>query len=243
VHSALIGTVPPTATVTSMADVLLDGLGDVERGRSPLAAKTRRVVLLCRGCRVELLLLDEAQHLHDRGDTRTHYLVGDWLKHLIDEVGVPTVLLGLPRLEQLLMVNEQLRRRFSRRIRLALGQSETETIETECWQLFHSLTRCMEVEVRADPYGWQEMGTRLYYASDGRVSYIKRLLSGALRQALENRLDVVTAEVLEGVFARDIWNVGIGPLNPFNEKFQFRRLDRGGEPFESGHASTRRRAR
>ena len=39
----------------------------------------------------------------------------DWLKHLIDEVGVPTVLLGLPRLESLLQINEQLRRRFSRR--------------------------------------------------------------------------------------------------------------------------------
>jgi DNA transposition AAA+ family ATPase len=59
-------------------------------------------------------------------------MVGDWIKSLIDQTGVPTVFLGLPRLEQILQVNEQLRRRFSRRIRLALGQSDKSSIHAEC---------------------------------------------------------------------------------------------------------------
>ena len=237
---ALIGAVPPSATVNAMVDVLLKGLGDPYPDRSTLALKSHRVAVMARGCHVELLVFDEAQHFYDRGDARTHYMVADWLKHLIDEIAVPTVLVGLPRVEQLLQGNEQLRRRFSRRFKLALGQSETDSIETECLQLFVSLTRCMDVEVRSDPYDWLEMGTRLYFASDGRVGYIKKILAAALRHALENQAETIDAGILESIFRKEIWSEGRGRLNPFNEKFDFRRLDRGGEPFEAGHVGRRR---
>ena len=181
----LIVSIPPAATIAGIADQMLKALGDPVRVSGTVTHKTARVVTLCRQCRVQLILFDEAQHLHDRDDTHTHYMIADWLKHLIDEVGVPTVLLGLPRLESLLQINEQLRRRFSRRLRLALGQSDTDDIETECLQLFISLASCLEVGVSAVPYTWREMGMRLYYASDGRVAYVKKMLSAGLRHCLE----------------------------------------------------------
>ena len=171
---ALIVSVPPAATIAGIADQMLKELGDPVRNSGTVTHKTSRVVTLCRACRVETMLFDEAQHLHDRGDTRTHYMVADWLKHLIDEVAVPTVLLGLPRLESLLQINEQLRRRFSRRLRLALGQSDTDDIETECLQLFISLASCLEVGVSAEPYSWREMGMRLSTQLDG--SGVRRVL-------------------------------------------------------------------
>ncbi|MGN6526950.1 MAG: TniB family NTP-binding protein [Burkholderiaceae bacterium] len=229
---ALIVSVPPAATIAGIADQMLKELGDPVRNSGTVTHKTSRVVTLCRACRVETMLFDEAQHLHDRGDTRTHYMVADWLKHLIDEVAVPTVLLGLPRLESLLQINEQLRRRFSRRLRLALGQSDTDDIETECLQLFISLASCLEVGVSAEPYSWREMGMRLYYASDGRVAYVKKMLAAALRQCLERDLPRIDVVLLERVFVDEIWWEGVGPLNPFNAGFEFRRLDRGGEPFQ-----------
>lgn len=228
----LVVSIPPAATIAGMADQMLKALGDPVRTSGTVTNKTARVVALCRACRVELILFDEAQHLHDRGDTRTHYMVADWLKHLIDEVAVPTVLLGLPRLESLLHINEQLRRRFSRRLRLALGQSDTEDVETECLQLFISLASCMEVGVSADPFSWREMGMRLHYASDGRVAYVKKLLAAGLRHCLERDVAQIDVALLERVFVEEIWWEGVGPLNPFNSGFDFRRLDRGGEPFE-----------
>lgn len=158
--------------------------------------------------------------------------MGDWFKHLIDKVAVPTALLGLPRLEELLQINDQLRRRFSRRIRLALGQSDTETIETECLQLFLSLASLIDMPVTADPFDAGEMGLRLYYASDGRVAYIKRLLFASLRQALNLDYDAIDARILAKVFTDEIWWEGVGTLNPFEPSFEFRRLDRAGEPFQ-----------
>lgn len=236
----LITSIPPAASVSSIASTMLQTLGDPHASKGTISQKTHRVVTLCRGCGVEMLLLDEAQHLQDRGDTKTHYMVGDWLKHLIDELAVPTVLLGLPRLESVLQVNDQLRRRFSSRRRLALGQSDTDSIETECLQLYLSLASLIDIPVHSHPYSEQEMGVRLYYASDGRVAYIKKLLFAALRRALDQDLDVIDAPLLEESFTTEIWWEGVGKLNPFNSDFECRRLDRGGEPFQVASSARKR---
>jgi hypothetical protein len=109
---ALTVSVPASATIIGMANAMLDALGDPLLVSGTASSKTHRIVKLVKGCKVELLLIDEAQHLHDRGQAKTHYYVADWLKQMIDQIGVPCVLLGLPRLEMLLRANEQLRRRF-----------------------------------------------------------------------------------------------------------------------------------
>jgi len=230
----LIVPVPAAASISSMASAMLEKLGDPSALFGTISTKTSRVVTLCHACRVELILFDEAQHIHDRGQVTTHYMVGDWLKSLIDQTGVPTVFLGLPRLEQLLQVNEQLRRRFSRRLRLALGQSDKNSIHEECLQLFRSLGACLPVPLVCGAYGWDELGMRLYYASDGRVHYIKELLKAALRLALETDSVEIGPHFLEQAFTVQIWSEGVDKLNPFNSAFEFRRLDRYNEPFERG---------
>lgn len=242
--AVLIVKVPPAATVPGIIDAMLRELGDPWYGRGSITDKTARVVTLCKGCGVELMIFDEAQHLYDRGDTRTHYMVGDWFKHLIDELGVPSGLIGLPRAEQILLINDQLRRRFSRKLSLALGQSDTDSIETECLQLYISLVTLLSIPVSAHPFNAQEMGRRLYFASDGRVGYIKKLMSAALAYALENDMTVIDAELLQTAFTIEIWNKGIGKLNPFNPNFDFRRLDRQDEPFQMAQPASnfRRRA-
>jgi GTPase SAR1 family protein len=239
----LITTVPPSATVIGITAAMLDALGDPYPDSGTVASKTARIVKLSRACGVELTLFDEAQHLQDRGGSSTHYMVGDWFKDLNDVLNVPSVLLGLPRLGYLLQSNDQLRRRFSSRCNLALGRSETLSIETECLQLFRSLVSLIELPVSCHPYTPQEMGTRLYYCSDGRIAYIKKLLFAALRHALELDMDNIDAPLLERTFTEEIWWEGVGKLNPFHPDFEFRRLDRGGEPFQAANpVQARRRA-
>ena len=239
---ALNVSVPAAATIAGLASEILRALGDPDPNSGTVPTKTHRITTLCRGCSVELLLIDEAQHLHDRGRATTHYMVGDWLKQLIDELSIPTVFLGLPRLEQLLHINEQLRRRFSKRALLALGQKAEASTQTECLQLFLSLAACMPVPVRTSGIKSFELGERLYFASDGRVAYIKKLLSHALSHALEYQATEILLIDLENAFTQEIWRHGIERLNPFNPDFDFRRLDRAGEPFEQGEYRSLRRA-
>ena len=47
--------------------------------------------------------------------------------------------------------------------------------------------------------------------------------------------------LLERAFTEVVWMVGIGALNPFHPDFEFRHLDRGGEPFECGDFGAKRK--
>lgn len=56
----------------------------------------------------KVLLLDEANHLADEGKRITLRAAADWLKCLMDGIGISIVLSGIPRLNALLESNEQL---------------------------------------------------------------------------------------------------------------------------------------
>lgn len=226
--------IPPAATIGGVTEQMLSRLGDPAPSVGTTSAKTARAVHIARACSVELLLFDEANHIQDRGKSPTQYHVGDWLKALTDELGKPCVLLGLPRVEALLRVNEQLRRRFTRHLRMELGQDPDTSMETQCLQLFNSLAQALPIPFSPGGMAWGELGQRVRFGTDGRVAYFKVLLAEALRAALSNSIDVLTVHDLENAFTAAIWPQGVGALNPFNPAFKFRALDRGGEPFERG---------
>lgn len=230
----LIVPIPPAATISSVAEAMLVQLGDPAPTTGTMSAKTARAAHLARACSVELLMFDEANHIQDRGQSPTQYMVGDWLKSLMDDMQVPTVLLGLPRVENLLRVNEQLRRRFTRRLQMALGQDPEDSIESQCLQLFASLTPSLPVPFQKETMSWNELAHRLHAATDGRVAFVKSLLVGAIRLVFVQELTRITPTELETAFTTAIWREGVGALNPFNPAFEFRRLDRAGEPFERG---------
>jgi hypothetical protein len=226
--------IPPEATIASVTENMLEILGDPAPATGTTPVKTRRAVHLARACRVELLLFDEANHIQDRGQSHTQYLVGDWIKALMDIINVPTVLLGLPRVSDLLCVNEQLRRRFLRVRKMELGQDPENTIATQCLQLFTSLAPMLPVPFSRGSMDWPELGLRLYCATDGRVAYLKTLLAGVIRAVFTNAITEITIQDLEQAFTDEIWQQGVGGLNPFNKSFDIRRLDRRAEPFERG---------
>jgi DNA polymerase III delta prime subunit len=237
----LFVSMPPAATIGGAAEQMLLRLGDPAPTKGTTSSKTARAIQIARGCGVELLLFDEANHIQDRGSSPTQYYVGDWLKSLTDELQKPCVLLGLPRVEALLRVNEQLRRRFTRQIHMELGQDPDIAIESECIQLFNSLAHALPIPFDPGHMAWDELGHRVRFGTDGRVAFFKVLLAQALRTGMEKGLDVLTVADLEAAFSAAIWPQGIGALNPFNSLFAFRRLDRAGEPFERGALGAGRR--
>jgi len=108
--------------------------------------------------------------------------------------------------------------------------------------MFMTLGKSLSLTLSPGDYSWSEIGLRLYYATDGRIAFIKKLLTSSLQFALERQETGIGPEQLARAFTEDIWWGGIGPLNPFSPDFQFRRLDRGGEPFEIVSARSSRRS-
>jgi len=235
--------VPAAATIAGTVESVLAQLGDPQPERGTVSVKTARAVRIARGCGVEMLMFDEAQHIQDRGRVNSQYFVGDWLKSFTDALGLPVTLLGLPRTESLLQVNEQLRRRFTHRLSLSTHSNCESPGEDNSADLFKSLGSALPVPIDRYPYEWPELGTRLHFATDGRISYVKQLLVSAYQRSLTIDSKRIGLEELEYAFTETIWPDGSGALNPFSPKFVFRRLDRIGEPFQVGEVHSSRAIR
>ena len=232
---------PAVGTISSVCEEILGKMGDPYAHAGTVSTRTARIIKLISALSVELLLIDEGQHIQDRGGSTTQYMVGDWIKSLMDQIRIPTVILGLPRVLNLLQMNEQLRRRFTRLRRLEMGQDNTTSIENECLALFLGLADPLPFKFKQGEAGWADFSKRIYFACDGRVAYIKKLLAGVIRIATDRSITVIEAKTLEDAFTAEVWWEGIGPLNPFNEHFVFRPLNQVSEPFEKHHATRWRR--
>lgn len=88
-------TVPAAVTVKGLASTMLGAMGDPAADKGTLYQLTARLVGFLKGCEVELVILDEFQHLIDSRTDRIVQVVSDWLKTIIKDAGIPFVVVGI----------------------------------------------------------------------------------------------------------------------------------------------------
>ncbi|WP_082720191.1 TniB family NTP-binding protein [Burkholderia sp. MSMB1835] len=226
---------PENPTPSAVVSTGLQVLHDPAPFHGTTPARTHRLLTLMKQCGVEFTLVDEIQQTLDRSRAPGLYKVGDWIKNLFDASGKPMALFGAPRSKLLLQTNEQLRRRFSSTFTLEnMGITTAAEIE-DFVGLVATLNDNLPVKCSLDLQSYEVL-ERLHCATDGRISYLIKLFSGGLERALRGAMTTIDVGILEQTFSEEIWDEGIGALNPFNPNFCFRRLDKAGEPFFSGLA-------
>jgi hypothetical protein len=87
----------PSPTPKTLAHTLLKALGDPKWNVGREVELTARLVFLIWQCRVRLVIIDEANHLIDRGGEKTLHTSADWIKRLVDATRASCVLAGIPR--------------------------------------------------------------------------------------------------------------------------------------------------
>lgn len=220
---------PSQPTIRNMAEAMLIQLGEPCFTKGSAVDKTNRILNLIRAKSVGLIIFDELQHFIDRGRKKSPLEVSDWLKTLIDQTHASTVLMGLQRSEKILEVNEQLRRRYSRRLELRPFSLDNEIEQSIFAGVIRHFDEQLGLPERINLCA--DILKRFYFATNGIIDYIVRLLIGAFEYSLKNSLDIISIEVLEFSFTERIWCEGQGKLNPFNRKFLWRKLDQPGMPF------------
>ena len=216
---------PSPATVKTMASAMLESLGDPAAHLGTIGPLNSRLIKLLKACEVELVILDDFQHLIDTETDRILAKVSDWLKVLIKETGIPFLVVGIEgKVERILRANAQLSRLFAAREQLApfLWQPDRpETIQT-----FHvfvntvetSLGRPLPTEVPRT-----ELLYRLYYSTGGVVGNLMNLLRYAVMLAEEQPQANLTLPLLACAFEHRLAKHMCGRLNPFlalaDEKF------------------------
>ncbi|WP_434654942.1 TniB family NTP-binding protein [Chromobacterium violaceum] len=222
---------PASPTVRGLAEAILIALGAGLQMRGSAQEKTNQVVQLLRGCRTEMLMLDEFHHFVESG-RKVFEEVTEWLKTLIDTAGIPTVLSGLPECELILRSNEQLRRRFAARVTLTpIGFSSAKEKA-----LFRDVLHAWDTQINQGRSLWGladwERVRRMHYASNGLLGYVSKVVLGGLELMIRAGVTELGDCLLEQSFTRYVWADGVNEMNPFHADFVFRRLNQAGEPFE-----------
>ena len=210
----LYAKVPPRPTIANVAGALLRAMGCPLWKKGDADDRTEHLLTLLRECRTELVLVDEAQHLVDRGRTKTRALVADWMKATSDESGIPWVLAGLPRTQLLDDANDQFARRFGSELTL----DRLNPFDDDAVRVIGGIVVAQTAEFRInlapniDP---SDLARRVGFAADGLIGYITKLLAKVARAQRRDNSRCCDLAVFAQAFRDAIWSDAPDDRNPF----------------------------
>ena len=104
--------VPAKASMKGTASAFLSTRGDPNPGRGTQWNMVTRLHKLLKSCQVRMIFVDEFQHIRDSDTKLVLQAVSDFLKDIINQSGIPMILIGQPgEAEPILQANPQLSRR------------------------------------------------------------------------------------------------------------------------------------
>lgn len=181
----LFTSLPANASPVTASEKLLSAMGDplaFSHGKDP--AELMKIVKdLLRQCRVELIIIDEFQHMIDRKSKDVLHITADWLKMIIIESKIPVVLFGMPYSTEILRANNQLHGRFESQHHLkpfkVKKKSELIRYKTFLTMLDESLPFSTKSGLASE-----DLMKRVYVFSMGNMRLIRRLINKAAKFAL-----------------------------------------------------------
>jgi hypothetical protein len=196
---------------------MLTALGDPAPSKGTAQSMTGRVQHLLRRRSVELVILDEFQHLIDRN--RPGHLIAydaaDWIKSLLNARICPIVLSGIELSETILKANVQLHRRcmsVSRLEPMAFGTSDERRRFRAMLATFDQALPLDERSNLCNP----DLAQRVHVATDGLIGRVSQLLISACRLAMRDGLSRLSANVLGDAWASSVTvsSESIGTASP-----------------------------
>lgn len=222
--------VPSSPSAKSLAEAILVALKDPKAHRGTASEKTERIQWWLAHCGVELILLDEFQHLYYPATLAAFRDVTDWLKRLISNTDIGMVACGLPEAVHVVESNEQLARRFCARIQLTPFDLEDDDDFREFRGFLKALEALLPLPMET-PLHESNLARRMHVASYGLLDYLGKVLEGAVSAAFAARLEKIDLPALAAGFRNRVWSTVPDRLNPFHPESILRPLDRVGEVF------------
>jgi hypothetical protein len=222
---------PSLPTVKNIAEEMLLQLGDPMFNKGSAVDKTGRILNYIQKCDVKLIIFDELQHFIDQGNKAAPRQVADWLKTLIDQSKASSILMGLEQSEYILQINEQLRRRFSRRVDLTPFSMACSVSFQHFAKVLSNLYQTAGMPLEKNLKTKKDLFTRWHYATNGIMAHMVNLIVCAYQIAEREGYASINQACLEEAFTESIWSKGQGRLNPFHREFNFKRLTKPGMPF------------
>lgn len=182
-------------TIKGLAKQMLIHLGAVEISGDQTDL-TSRLYTLLKTCETKLILLDEFQHLLQRGAEKSKEQVCDWVKNLMNMTGTPVVILGTNECEFIVSAHPQLSRRYSYRLKLRPFEyvygpkSDYVRVLKSFQKAFESIGEVSISPMLSD----EQMALSIYIATGGLMDSIRKLLARVLFKAHQEGKVMVTMD-------------------------------------------------
>lgn len=224
VKTVIYAVAPPYATIKSLLGSLLKGLGDPHWHRGTELQQTNRLHTMLGAVRCKMIILDEFQHLSDKGQRKRLYLTSDWLKNFLETSHCGLLAVGLPDAAAVINNNPQLCARFDEALIMPLFDWRKRDSANQ----FRGVLLKFQSELQPfelPPLDGREMALRMYLATAGRVGLVAKLLDRAVRDAIRRKSFQIRIEDLAAAYARAIWAASNFPIKSGPFKAAFGQLD------------------
>ena len=202
---------PESSTPITAAQQLLYDLGDPFYSKSDnIIELTAKLVVLIKNCQVEMIIIDEFQHMIEFKTKKVLFRVADWLKMLIVRTKVPIILFGLPYSELILQTNKQLAGRFLLRQNLEPFRIKLKANRNYFLSFLNAVDKALPFESSSNLTD-QKISKAIYVASKGNLRNLMVLINYAVKKSLKQGEIKLSVESL--IYAADTLN--ITAKNPF----------------------------
>jgi hypothetical protein len=211
--------VPSSPKKKGAVSAFLRALHDPNPSRGTEWDMISRVHRLIKRCKVQVIFVDEFQHLRDKDTQKVVHAIADFLKDIINQAHVPMILTGkLGEAESILVANSQLDRRVG--TPLVLGPFEWDRGRPETIKEFRTMMQNIDRALPLDPSDLQneEMAFRFFYASDGYLGWIMEIIREAAIRAIDTDSHCLKMPLLAAAYEARLagTEVGEGKVNPFS---------------------------
>lgn len=225
-QAVLYATAPPEGTVKALLEQLLRALGDPHWSKGSRANMTHRLLTLLKGVGCRMIILDEFQHLCDKGQRRRLVEASDWLKNLVECKEWALVAVGLPECLSVINANRQLKARFDSPLTMPLF----DWCDGASRRQFRAILKAFAKELA--PFELpcldsDDVAFRVFLATSGRLGLFAKLMDRAVKTAIRAGTTKIRLEDLAEAFTRSIWFSSEFPLDggPFMANLDVLRVD------------------
>jgi hypothetical protein len=241
IRNVVYAVAPSPATVKSLLECLLYGLGDPHWNRGTVSNMTQRLYTLLKAAKCRMIILDEFQHLcaadgsdsesapgaaevrrprRSSGAVQRQKATADWLKVLLETTGIGFVAIGLPHAASVIQSNRQLSGRFDPPLRLPVFDWYEDASRAQFLGILQQFQEGLE-PFQFPPFDSDAMGLRMYLASAGRIGLLAKFLDRAVRNAIRAKTVQIRLDDLAKAYRASIWSAPLFPVKggPFGADF------------------------
>lgn len=191
------------ATVDSVVTDLLRGVGDPLCTKGTVASKTERLENLLASLGIEMIQIDEAQHILENRSDHVVASIADWFKSLMNDRSddrpkkLSFVLSGTLPAKRLLDINDQLRNRFYAPVEMQLFGTSNEIDVRHMRALLAAIESQIGI-AKGATLSSTEMAIRFRLATNGCIGIIVDLIERAGKSAIRgDRTTISVADIAD----------------------------------------------